>query len=81
MYKANDPKSKNIPDLPDFWLADKIFRNKLCGYASMQYYISSHISASLCITNKINGFSTFFYFLCDECSEDGTGKYSFAKYQ
>ena len=50
--KANDPKSQNIPDVPDFWLANKIFRNNLYGYAFMQYHISSLTSALLhIITN------------------------------
>ena len=45
--KANDSKSQNMPDVPDFWLANKIFLNNLCGYAFMQYHISSLISPSL----------------------------------
>ena len=44
--KANDPKSQNEPDIPDFWLANKIFCNNLCGYAFMFYHISSLISPS-----------------------------------
>ena len=38
---------KNKPDIPDFWLANKIFRNNLCVYAFMYYHISSFTSASL----------------------------------
>ena len=40
--KANDPKSQNTPDTPDFWLANKIFGNNLCAYAFM------HLSYQLC---------------------------------
>ena len=45
--KADDPRSQNIPDAPNLWLANKILGNGLSGYAFMKYYISSLISASL----------------------------------
>ena len=48
--KANDPKSQNIPDAPDFWLANKIFRNNLCNHAFMHLYQLSYI----CFTSYHN---------------------------
>ena len=60
--KANDLKLQNIPDVPDFWLANKFFCNNLCGYTFMQYYISFLISASLPMITQIIGLSTFFIY-------------------
>ena len=59
--KANDLKSQNTPDVPDFWLANKVFRNNLCGYAFMQYHISSliinhwfiHVLYIFCMMNVV----------------------------
>ena len=80
-YKASDLKSQNIPDVPDFWLVNKIFCDSLCGYAFMLYHIISLISASLPILTWIISYPPFAYIFYDECSKDVTGEYSSAKYQ
>ena len=66
------------PDTPDFWLANKIFRNNFCVYAL------SYQRSYICFTSfhyKNHWLIHFFYILYDECSEDVTGEYSSMKCQ
>ena len=52
--KAYDPRPQNIPDVPDFWLGNKIFCNSLCRYAFIHCHISSLISISFTTYHNIN---------------------------
>ena len=78
---ANDPKWQNKPDVPDFWLANKMFCKNLCVQAFRHYHISCLTSASFPIIHESLVYPPFVYILYDVCSEDVTGESSSAKYQ
>ena len=76
--KTKDPKSRNAPDIPDFWLANKIFHNNLCIFIIISALLYLLLLPSL---HKSLVYPPFVDILNTECSEDVRGEYSSAKYQ
>ena len=62
-------------NIPDFWLANKIFHNNLCVFiiiSAFSYLLQLLISLV---------YPPYLYILYDECSEYVRGEYSSLKYQ
>ena len=67
---------KNKPDIPDFWLPNKILRLRLRICVSAFLHLINLLSL-----HKSLVYPPFVYILYDECSEDVTGEYSSVKCQ
>ena len=80
--KANDPKSQNTLDIPDFSLTNKIFCNSLCVFMHLCMITSALLYLLPFLSlHKSLVYPPFVYILYDQCSEDVTREHSSAKYQ
>ena len=76
LYKCFETLSVHChTNIPDFWLANKIFHNNLCVFiiiSAFSYLLQLLISLV---------YPPYLYILYDECSEYVRGEYSSLKYQ